>query len=162
MNTHRVTPSLQGVCRATLISAMITIVAAFFAPQDAQAAPIRTTADQRAKAATFATGKIGAPYRYGAAGPTSFDCSGLVGWAYRKAGKPLGVRTSQEMWRLGVKRTRAQLQKGDLVYTWDKNHGHVGIFIGQGKYVHAPGAGRRVQKAALPATGAGFYGGVRP
>lgn len=145
-----------------LITAMVTIVVAFFAPQDAQAASIRTTADQRAKAATFATGKIGARYGYGAAGPTSFDCSGLLAWSYRKTGKPLGVRTSYEMWRLGAKLTRSQLQKGDLVWTWDKNKGHVGIYVGQGKYVHAPGAGRRVEQAALPATGAGFYGAVRP
>lgn len=126
----------------------------------AEAAP-RATPSERAAAATNALRKVRAPYRWGGTGPSAFDCSGLIGWAYERAGHRLGVRTSQQMRSLGVRVRRASLRRGDLVYTWDRGFGHVGIYVGGGRYVHAPGRGRRVQVAPVPG-GGGFIAAVRP
>ncbi|MCW2949526.1 MAG: NLP/P60-family protein [Thermoleophilia bacterium] len=130
-------------------------------PTGAQAAPVRTTLAQRVQAANLASRKAGAPYQWGAVGPRRFDCSGLVVFAYNAIRHPLGVRTTQEFWSLGARVPRAKLRKGDFVFTWARNHGHMGIYLGQGRYVHAPGSGRRVTIAPLPA-GGGFIGAVRP
>ena len=125
----------------------------------ADAAPVRTTAAERSIAATVARGKVGRPYQWGATGPSSFDCSGLVGFAYRLARHPLPVRTSQQMWRLGARIPRSRVRRGDLVFTYSL--GHVGLYLGAGRYVHAPGRGRRIEVAPLP-SGRAFIGAVRP
>lgn len=132
-------------------------------PAVADAAPRRvtTTAKERAAAATAALSKVRSPYQWGATGPRAFDCSGLVAWAYRRVGAPLKGRTSQQQHRGGVRIRRSSLRRGDLVFTWDRGLGHVGMYVGRGRYVHAPGRGRRVQVAPVP-SGSGFISAVRP
>lgn len=122
---------------------------------------VSTTPAQRADAVRIALGKVGSPYMAGAAGPRRFDCSGLVTFAYRGAGKPIAARSSFEMFRIGAPVKRAALRPGDLVWTWDRSLGHVGIYVGRGRYVHSPRPGRRVEVAALPA-GRAYIGAVRP
>ena len=97
----------------------------------AAAAPaaVRTSAMQKA------LGKVGSPYRYGAAGPNAFDCSGLVNWAFKSSGKSL-PRSSRELSRIGTPVSKSALQPGDLVFFY-KPVSHVGIYIGNGKIVHA-------------------------
>ena len=97
----------------------------------AAAAPaaVRTSAMQRA------LGKVGSPYRYGAAGPNAFDCSGLVNWAYKGSGKSL-PRSSSALSRIGTPVSKSALQPGDLVFFY-KPVSHVGIYVGNGKIVHA-------------------------
>jgi len=147
--------------RTTISVILISATAAIVVPS-AQAAPVRTSQAQRTHAAALAQFKAGSPYGRGAAGPRSFDCSGLVGFAYRTAGVDLGVRTSFEMARAGAGIARHDLQRGDLVFTWDRAKGHVGIYLGMGRYVHSPAPGRRVAISPLPAVGAGYFGAVRP
>jgi cell wall-associated NlpC family hydrolase len=89
----------------------------------------------RAAALDHAMSKIGSPYRYGATGPNAFDCSGLVSWAFKKAGKSL-PRTSRAQSKVGTPVSRSELQPGDLVFFY-KPVSHVGIYIGDGKIVHA-------------------------
>ena len=89
----------------------------------------------RRSAMQKALGKVGSPYRYGAAGPNAFDCSGLVTWAFKNSGKSL-PRTSSAMSRVGTPVSKAALQPGDLVFFY-KPVSHVGIYIGNGKIVHA-------------------------
>jgi peptidoglycan DL-endopeptidase CwlO len=89
----------------------------------------------RRAALTKAMSKIGTPYRYGASGPTAFDCSGLVKWSFANAGRAL-PRTSRAMAGVGTPVSRANLQPGDLVFFY-KPISHVGIYIGNGKMVHA-------------------------
>lgn len=89
----------------------------------------------RSSALSHAMSKVGAPYRYGAAGPNAFDCSGLVSWAYKKAGVSL-PRTSRAMASVGTPVSRAELRPGDLVFFY-KPISHVGIYLGNGKVVHA-------------------------
>lgn len=98
-------------------------------------APAVVPSATTASAMNSALSKIGAPYRWGAAGPNAFDCSGLVNWAFRSVGIPL-PRTSRAMSRVGTPVAKADLLPGDLVFFyWPVSH--VGIYIGDGKIVHA-------------------------
>jgi cell wall-associated NlpC family hydrolase len=99
------------------------------------AAATSSEAATRATALEHAMSKIGSPYRYGATGPNAFDCSGLVSWAYKQAGKSL-PRTSRAQSQVGTPVSRDNLQPGDLVFFY-KPVSHVGIYIGDGKIVHA-------------------------
>ncbi len=80
--------------------------------------------------------KIGDPYVWGAAGPNSFDCSGLVVWAYAQIGISLPHFTGDQ-WNSGVHVSRSQLQPGDLVFFF-ADIGHVGIYVGHGYMLDAP------------------------
>ncbi|MEV0537745.1 NlpC/P60 family protein [Kitasatospora sp. NPDC050463] len=100
-----------------------------------------------AAAVAYARAQLGKPYQWGAAGPRSFDCSGLVMRAWQKGGADL-PRTTWDMARAGKKTTRAGLVPGDLVIT--NGGGHVQLYIGDGKVIHAPGTGKRVTIAPLP------------
>jgi cell wall-associated NlpC family hydrolase len=95
----------------------------------ASPAAVRTAAVQKALS------KVGSPYRWGAAGPRAFDCSGLVNWAFRSAGKSV-PRSSKALSRAGTPVSRSALQPGDLVFFY-RGPSHVGIYIGNGKIVHA-------------------------
>ncbi|HEY9525109.1 MAG TPA: C40 family peptidase, partial [Thermopolyspora sp.] len=101
--------------------------------------------DQIRIALTAAAGKIGSPYVWGAEGPNTFDCSGLVQWAYAQAGVHMPRVTSQQ-WATGPRIPLAQAQPGDLLF-WRNdptNPGyisHVAIYWGDGKMLHAPHTG---------------------
>jgi cell wall-associated NlpC family hydrolase len=95
---------------------------------------------------------IDTPYRYGGSTPASgFDCSGLVRYVYHSvAGRQL-PRRSEEMGKLGETITRSQLEPGDLVFfdTLARAYSHVAIYIGGGRFLHAPARGGRVRIEAL-------------
>jgi cell wall-associated NlpC family hydrolase len=100
-------------------------------------------AAMRRAAMSNALGKLGTPYRWGAMGPNAFDCSGLVKWSFANAGRSL-PRTSRAMAAAGVPVRKADLQPGDLVFFY-KPVSHVGIYIGNGKVVHASRSGQPVK-----------------
>ena len=104
---------------------------------------IATTNSIGAQALQFALTKRGDPYVWGAAGPSSFDCSGLVLWAYAQVGISLPHFTGDQ-WTMGVHVARADLQPGDLVFFY-QDIGHVGLYIGNGLMVDAPTFGEPVQ-----------------
>jgi peptidoglycan DL-endopeptidase CwlO len=89
----------------------------------------------------------GAPYIWGAEGPGTFDCSGLVLWAYRQAGVGL-PRVSFDQARVGVP-VVAGLLPGDLIALYSPVS-HIGIYVGNGLYVHAPQSGDVVKVARVP------------
>ncbi len=95
---------------------------------------------------------IDTPYRYGGSTPASgFDCSGLVRYVYHSvAGRQL-PRRSEEMGKLGETITRSQLEPGDLVFfnTLARAYSHVAIYIGDGRFLHAPARSGRVRIEAL-------------
>ncbi|GHF84610.1 cell wall-associated NlpC family hydrolase [Amycolatopsis bartoniae] len=107
--------------------------------------PAPTSAAQTA--INVALGKLGSSYVWGATGPSTFDCSGLTQYAYGKAGISL-PRTSQAQSTVGKAVPRAQLQPGDLVFFGSPVH-HVGIYLGDGKMVHAPDTGDVVKISPL-------------
>ncbi|WP_405168005.1 C40 family peptidase [Nocardia sp. NBC_01499] len=92
--------------------------------------------------------KVGAMYSWGAAGPSNFDCSGLVQWAYRQAGVEL-PRTSFEQSHVGAPVAFQNLQPGDIVVT--NGGGHVGIYAGDGKLLNAVQTGSPVSYTPLRA-----------
>lgn len=106
----------------------------------------------------FATAQLGKPYEWSSTGPNTFDCSGLTGAAYRAAGVKL-PRISQDQWKSGPHIARGDLQPGDLVFFYDDIH-HVGLYIGDGKMIHAPRKGKNVE--VLPISVMPYVGAVRP
>jgi cell wall-associated NlpC family hydrolase len=90
---------------------------------------------------------VGVPYRWGGASPTSgFDCSGLVYWAYSRLGMEL-PHSSYALYALGRRVPRSRLKPGDVLFF--HGLGHVGLYLGHGRMVHAPQSGRNVEVVDL-------------
>lgn len=94
-----------------------------------------------------ALSRQGSPYVWGATGPGSFDCSGLVYWAYKQVGVTL-PRSAAEQAGVGTEVPEDQLQPGDLVFFYNPIH-HVAIYVGGGKVLHAPQSGDVVKVAEM-------------
>jgi cell wall-associated NlpC family hydrolase len=113
--------------------------------------PIHTVGE---RAAAIAVRAVGVPYRWGGASPAAgFDCSGLVYWAYARLGVEL-PHSSYALHEQGRPVGRSKMKAGDLLFF--SGLGHVGIYIGRGRMVHAPHSGRRVEVVRL---GQSSYGG---
>jgi cell wall-associated NlpC family hydrolase len=99
------------------------------------------------RAARVALKAVGVPYRWGGTSPSrGFDCSGLVYWAYRHVGVAL-PHSSYALAGEGRAVRTSRLRAGDLLFFW--GHGHVGLYVGHGRMVHAPHAGERVEVVRL-------------
>ncbi|MEO3871473.1 C40 family peptidase [Nonomuraea sp. B12E4] len=113
------------------------------------------------KAVAVAKNQIGDPYRYGGTGPGSFDCSGLVQFAWRKAGVKLPRVASSQFVRTRTKISWRNLQPGDLLFF--SGLGHVGMYVGKGRMIHSPRTGERVRIEKLDGwRRSSFVGAVRP
>jgi cell wall-associated NlpC family hydrolase len=112
-----------------------------------------------AVAVAWAKKALGRRYVWAASGPVTFDCSGLTMWAYSHAGVSL-PHSSRAQISYGRRVSKANLQPGDLVFFYSPIH-HVGMYVGGGYFIHAPGTGRAVQYQAL-ASYRGFAGACRP
>ena len=99
-----------------------------------------------------AIAQIGVPFRYGGTSPaTGFDCSGLVQYAFgRGAGIPL-PRTTYDISQAGQRIGRRELQPGDLVFfnTLHRPYSHVGIYLGNQRFIHAPSTGGKVSIVSM-------------
>lgn len=92
---------------------------------------------------------LGKPYRFGGNSPRGFDCSGLVWYAHRHAGISV-PRTARSQRSAANPVSVAQLNPGDLLFfRIGRGSDHVGIYIGEGKFIHAPSAGKGVATARL-------------
>ena len=93
---------------------------------------------------------LGAPYRFGGSGPTSFDCSGLVRFVHQEVGIDV-PRTAAEQYRAAVPVRMENLEPGDLLFfrTVGKRVSHVAIYAGSGRFVHAPQTGRPIEIRTL-------------
>ncbi|GGJ20121.1 C40 family peptidase [Streptomyces brasiliensis] len=100
-----------------------------------------------AAAISYAYRKLGSPYVWGATGPNSFDCSGLVQAAYRSAGVSL-PRTTYAQINAGRRVSRSELRPGDLVFFYS-GISHVGLYIGNGQMIHAPNPSAPVRLAPI-------------
>ena len=115
-----------------------------------------TVASSRSKAAmsqdkvvTVATNQLGVPYRYGGNKPSGFDCSGLVEYSYAKAGLVV-PRTSFEQYRVAEPIDISDAKPGDLLFfRYDRKISHVGIYLGEDRFIHAPSTGKLVSVASL-------------
>lgn len=111
----------------------------------------------RGEVVSIAMKYLGCPYRWGATGPSSFDCSGLTSFVYAQVGVRL-PRTSRAQIGAGQRVSRANLQPGDLVFFGSPIH-HVGIYVGGGKMIHSPHTGDVVSIDPLSSD---FSGACRP
>ena len=104
------------------------------------------------RAAAHAAKMVGKPYKYGGASPSGFDCSGLVLFSYQQAGVALPHNTSQQR-RLSQHVKLAELKRGDLLFfdQEGKKNSHVGIYLGERRFVHAPSSGKHVRTDSLDA-----------
>jgi peptidoglycan DL-endopeptidase CwlO len=107
-------------------------------------------------AVRFAFSQLGKPYRWGAAGPNSFDCSGLTMASWKAAGVGL-PHSAALQWAQVRHVSRDQLKPGDLVFYYGNIH-HVAIYIGDGKMIHAPTYGEDVEIAPVDAAPLHGYG----
>jgi len=127
---------------------------ASFGPSPAvpETAPAPAPRAERSEALLQALLALGVDYRYGGNSPVSgFDCSGLVAYVYREA---WGIRlphSTRAQSEAGVPVSLAELQPGDLVFydTQKRPYSHVGIYMGDGRFVHAPKSGARVRVESL-------------
>ena len=95
-----------------------------------------------------AMGFMGIPYHWGGSSPESgFDCSGFVQYVFRQAAGLLVPRSSFDQIRQGAVVAREDLQAGDLVFfnTMRATASHVGIYIGENRFIHAPSRGKTVE-----------------
>lgn len=113
---------------------------------DGSSVTVSTSSDLGSEIVAYAKQFIGCPYVYGANGPNSFDCSGFTKYIYAQFGYTLN-RTASDQLSNGISVSRSDLQPGNLVffkYNTSKAASHVGIYIGNGKFIHASTTGYSV------------------
>lgn len=140
-------PPLLG---PVIVSLLTLLLGACASPPSERAMPGSTVDDRRAAVVEQATRQIGTPYRYGGNRPDGFDCSGLVQFAHGKAGIAV-PRTTSGQWRSALPLDRDHLLPGDVLFfeIGGTKSRHVGIYEGQGRFIHAPSSGKRVGRASL-------------
>ncbi|MFI1930335.1 NlpC/P60 family protein [Streptomyces sp. NPDC020330] len=117
------------------------------AGRSAARATVAAPGSRAARAIAFAHGAIGKPYVWGATGPNAFDCSGLTQAAWKAAGVSL-PRTTYTQINAGARVPRSELAPGDLVFFYS-GISHVGLYIGDGRMIHAPRPGAPVRIAPV-------------
>ncbi len=117
-------------------------------------APVRDAAGgkaERERLLATAMDLLGTPYRYGGRSPREgFDCSGFVQYTFHRVGITV-PRTTRAQYNASRPVSRRQLRPGDLVFfrTGGRRIAHVGIYLGEGRFIHAPASGKRVSTARL-------------
>jgi len=110
---------------------------------------VRTTDSDAAKNLTaYASSLLGAPYKYGGNSPaTGFDCSGFVGHVFRHTAGIKLPRSSDDISHIGQAIGKGDLREGDLVFfnTLQRKFSHVGIYLGDDRFIHAPSSGGSVR-----------------
>ncbi|EIT84340.1 NLP/P60 protein [Fictibacillus macauensis ZFHKF-1] len=116
----------------------------------------------REKAADIGKRYIGVKYKWGGTSPSGFDCSGFVGYSFKKAGKWV-PRTTGDLYNRGSSVSKSNLKKGDMVFfhTYKRGASHVGIYLGGKKFVHAASNGVRVDSLTNSYWGPRFLKGKR-
>ena len=116
--------------------------------------PVVNATDRASSVAMQALAHLGTPYRAGGLSPqTGFDCSGLVAYVYREGAGLALPRNTLDLSQLGEPIARAALRPGDLVFynTQRREYSHVGISLGEDRFIHAPSSGGEVRVENLRA-----------
>ena len=158
-----------STARRLLLAPLVSLLVALVVTALLVTAPAADAATSRAQkirhARHIALNQLGDPYRYGAAGPNAFDCSGLVYFSYRKAGLTHVPRTSSAQAHHARHIAKGQLRPGDFLFFYGGGGVyHVGIFLrwshGHALMVHSPGSGDHVRRDR-PWTHSWFAGTLR-
>ena len=131
----------------------------WYKPKTSYRAHTSSSSSKGERALAYAKRQLGDPYRYGAAGPNSFDCSGLAMAAWKSAGVSIPHQTGAIYRSVGHKVSKSSLQKGDLVFFYS-GRSHVAIYAGNGMVIHAPHTGSHVSYIKMKYMP--FNGAVRP
>lgn len=120
-------------------------------PRAAAPAPAANSKSDADALISNAMGFLGVAYRFGGASPSGFDCSGFMQYVFRKAFAVNLPRVSAEQAKVGVHVSRGNLQAGDMVFfrTRGKRISHVGMYVGNGRFIHAPRTGKRIEITSL-------------
>ena len=150
---------LRGVSALTLTGFLAACGTAPRAPQPGLAGQdpevvdpsARLSLEQAQDVTVYALGLVGTPYRYGGNTPDSgFDCSGLIGHVYRREGGLATPRTVAGLQSWGQSVPQQLRRSGDLVlFSQGGAPTHAGIYVGQGRFVHAPSSGGQVRLDSL-------------
>jgi cell wall-associated NlpC family hydrolase len=134
-----------------LILLFVTACASTSTPSGPSAA-VRAPEAKATRAAEVALSMVGKPYRYGGSTPKGFDCSGLVNYSFAQVGVSVSRETGTLREEAVLVRVSA-LRRGDLVFfdQEGKKYSHVGIYVGDGRFVHAPSSGGKVRIDSLEA-----------
>ena len=147
-------PFFSRTAGTTLLAASLLLAGCASPPSGSQrdrstaAAPApRLSAEQASDIAIHALGLVGTPYRYGGNTPDSgFDCSGLIGYVYKSRAGVAPPRTVAMLGDFGQSVSAGDLRTGDLViFGAGRNPTHAGIYVGEGRFVHAPSTGGTVR-----------------
>jgi cell wall-associated NlpC family hydrolase len=168
--TTALTPARPSLVRRAVVAIVLALgltVAALPAEAASAATLTYTVAGKTVKAPNMgskiavwtALGQRGDPYRYGAAGPHAFDCSGLTSYSWKRAGIKI-PRTSRAQSTFGRPVAKANLRPGDLVFFY-RPVSHAALYIGNGRIVHASTYGQPVKVVSLKSV-PGYSGARRP
>jgi len=150
------------LCAASLLT--LAVVCSPVRAQDRASDPAETPDDTKTVASralegaqslgSFALSLIGVDYRWGGTRPeTGLDCSGLVQYVFQQVTGVALPRTAQQMSRIGERVKLSELEPGDLVFFNTRRFAfsHVGIYLGDNRFIHAPARGREVEVATIDA-----------
>ena len=147
-----ISQTAQFVRRLVSVLILASIVGCASQPAQEPQGPINTTSkshNHADRAAAVAMQQIGTPYRYGGSTPQGFDCSGLIYYSYSKAGKNV-PRTTGSLWSGIQPVAKHHMQVGDvLFFRIEGKMSHVGMYIGDNQFVHAPSSGKVVTVGSL-------------
>jgi cell wall-associated NlpC family hydrolase len=127
---------------------LVLLTACSSAPVRQQGVQYNISDDQMNELVMYAVSLADTPYHYGGNSASSgFDCSGFVGHVFHHALNVSMPRTSRDISRLGKPISQSELSPGDLVFynTQNASFSHVGIYVGDGKFVHSPRSGESVR-----------------
>lgn len=144
---------LRSTAQLIVLAALGTALAGCFTAATEPSpspAPIPPTVQEpvRNRIVFTALQMVGVPYRYGGSDPSGFDCSGLVQYAYKSAGVTV-PRTSRAQLDASTSIPLWEASPGDLLFFKSKDWSHVGIYLGEGRFVHAPTTGRKVSLGTM-------------
>jgi len=148
MPLYRKFHAMQRLC----LSLLVLLLGACATPGAPPEPPSGGRMEQMNDVALYALSLADTPYRYGGTSrDNGFDCSGFVQYVYLNTLKIKLPRTSTEMSRLGEPLNAAQLRPGDLVFfnTRRQPFSHVGIYVGEQRFVHSPSSGKAIMMASM-------------
>ncbi len=129
-----------------LLAACLLLAGCGTAPAARSSAYARLSAEQSSDIAIHALGLVGTPYRFGGNTPEGgFDCSGLIGYVYNSRAGVAPPRTVALLSGFGASVPEDELRTGDLVLFGGGRPTHAGIYVGEGRFVHAPSSGGTVR-----------------
>ena len=137
---------------ALSLAALAVMAGCSSTPDFPERTTVRASNDTAAKALDYAKEMLGKPYKYAGDTPEGFDCSGLVKYSYGRAGIAM-PRDTQSQRRMSMLVSVHGMREGDLLFfdQEGKKTSHVGMYLGKGRFIHAPSSGGKVRTDSVNA-----------